>query len=182
MNPNFFPAVASWRLPKKAFAASLEEMARDGQLGNEGIALWLGARADGVAAITHVVCLRGADVVREPDYLHVGADTLNEVGDFAIERGLTLVGQIHSHGLRYGVDLSLTDRRYGIAVPYFLSVVAPDYALRHDTAFDECGVHVFESGTGYRRLEQTEATARILLVDDAVTVATLGGQVDTQQP
>lgn len=175
MNPNFFPRVEHWRLPNAAFAASLEEMARDGQRGNEGIALWLGARLSGVATVTHVLCVRGADVTKEPAYLNVGAATMNDVGDFAIEHGLTFVGQIHSHGPRHGVDLSPTDRRYGVSVPYFLSVVAPDYALRQGTHFDECGVHIFESGLGYRRLGQPEVAARIVLVDEPVTVSELGG-------
>lgn len=175
MSPNFFPAVEIWRLPRAAFAASLREMALDGEHGNEGIALWLGKRDGALVTITRVVCLRGDDVVREPAHLSVGADTLNEVADLAIDNGVTFVGQIHSHGRHFGVDLSLTDRRYGVAVPHFLSVVAPDYALRPDTTLSECGVHVFEAGAGYRRLGAAESARRLVLTDDDdVTVMTVG--------
>jgi len=175
MSPNFFPAVETWRLPRAAFAASLREMALDGKNGNEGIVLWLGKRDGAIVTITRVVCLRGDDVVREPAHLSVGADTLNEVGDLAIEHGVTFIGQIHSHGRHFGVDLSLTDRRYGVAVPHFLSVVAPDYALRPDTTLSECGVHVFEAGAGYRRLDTAESARRLVLTDDDnVTVMTVG--------
>jgi hypothetical protein len=172
---NFFPAVEIWRLPRAAFAASLREMALDGEHGNEGIALWLGKRDGALATITCVVCLRGDDVVREPAHLSVGANTLNEVADLAIENGVTFVGQIHSHGRHFGVDLSLTDRRYGVAVPHFLSVVAPEYALRPDTTLSECGVHVFEPGAGYRRLDPAESARRLVLTSDHdVTVMTVG--------
>jgi hypothetical protein len=159
MTHEFFPTVERWHVPRSAFAASLIEMSRDGHQGNEGIAFWLGTRSGGIATITHVVCLRGRDVVREPAYLHVGADTINEIADLGIEHGASIIGQIHSHGPRHGVDLSPTDRRYGIAVPYFLSVVAPDYALRPTTSIAECGVHVFEAGAGYRRLDAHESAA-----------------------
>jgi len=175
----FFPAVDVWHLPRSAFAASLHEMARDGIHGNEGIALWLGRRVGAVATVTHVVCLRGSDVVREPAHLHVGAGTLNDVADIAIEHGVSIVGQIHSHGRDFGVDLSLTDRRYGIAVPHFLSVVAPDYALRSDTTIAECGVHVFEAGKGYRRLDARESAGRLLLTDDVEATILLAGSVNS---
>ncbi len=175
MNPKFFPAVDTWRVPREALEASVREMARDGIHGNEGIALWLGTREGGVVTITHVVCVRGQDVVREPAYLSVGSATLNEVGDVAIEHGVTFVGQIHSHGPRFGVDLSPTDRRFGVAVPYFLSLVAPDYALRTHISLDACGVHVFEPANGFRRLGGHEITERLAVVEDTeVTEITVG--------
>jgi hypothetical protein len=152
-------------------------MARDGREGNEGIALWLGRRTGGIATITHVVCLRGADVEREPDYLRVGSGTLNAVADLAIEHGVSLIGQIHSHGPHHGVNLSPTDRRYGVAVPHFLSVVAPDYALRPDTKIEECGVHVFEAGAGYRRFEAHECAVRLQITDDVEAVVVVAGLV-----
>jgi hypothetical protein len=167
VNPAFFPTVDTWQVPRKALVASLREMARDGICGNEGIALWLGTRDSGIVTITHVVCLRGDDVARDPDYLNVGSATLNEVGDVAIGHGVTFVGQIHSHGPQFGVDLSPTDRRFGVAVPYFLSLVAPDYALRTGISLEDCGVHVFEPSNGFRRLTRDEITERLALVEDA---------------
>lgn len=176
MSSKFFPAIDSWQLPRTALVASLDEMARDGRNGNEGIAFWLGRRSGAVASITHVVCVRGSDVVREPAHLHVGAGTLNDVADLAIEHGVSIVGQIHSHGPYFGVDLSVTDRRYGIAVPHFLSVVAPDYAQRPGTRIEDCGVHVFQQGVGYRRLDVGESAARLLVTDDVATVLVAGSE------
>ena len=54
-----------------------------------------------------------------------------------------LVGQIHSHDRSYGVDLSWVDIKYGLSVPYYLSVVAPDYALNPETVWDDCGTHIY---------------------------------------
>lgn len=179
MSSQFFPMIDEWHLPRTAFAASLHEMARDGKDGNEGIALWLGRRYAGIATITHVVCLRGSDLVREPDYLRLGEGTLNDVADLAIEHAVSMIGQIHSHGPHFGVNLSPTDRRYGIAVPYFLSVVAPDYALREGTTIEDCGVHVFEEGSGYRRLDARESAARVRIIDDVDTIALFAGSEGT---
>jgi hypothetical protein len=61
-------------------------------------------------------------------------------------------------------------------VPYYLSIVAPDYGLRPDTRLVECGVHVFEPAIGYRRLPPAEIDERIRLVPGAaVPVLTVGG-------
>ncbi|MCX5796995.1 MAG: hypothetical protein NTY77_16000 [Elusimicrobia bacterium] len=153
---SFFPEVERWELPEWVLTESLAEMAIDGRKGNEGVALWLGERTQRLAKITNLVLLRGPGVVKEPDFLQISPALLNDVADKALELGRALIGQIHSHGEEYGTNLSLTDRRYGFAVPYYLSVVAPDFALRKKTAISQCGVHVFEDGRGYRRLPPEE--------------------------
>jgi hypothetical protein len=157
----------SWRLPLAAFTLSLAEMARDGLRGVEGVALWLGVRHGSVATITRVVALRGQGVVRRPDYLKISAELMNKVTDSAIEHGAYLVGQIHSHPTLAGVDLSKADKRHGISVPGYLSVVAPDYAARTDTRLDECGFHIYEQGL-WRRLGQSERAARIEVTSGAL--------------
>ncbi|SRR5579883_1068049 len=161
---SFFAPVSTWHLPTSAFTESLREMARDGVSGNEGVALWLGHRSNGQAEVTHLVALRGPGVIKRPDQLILRPELLNEVTDIAVALGVALVGQIHSHGKLYGTDLSFADRTFGITVPYFLSLVAPDYALRPNTRLEECGVHVFEPGIGFRRLPPAELSQRIVLV------------------
>ncbi|MCI0464147.1 MAG: hypothetical protein L0Z62_45010 [Gemmataceae bacterium] len=174
----FFGPVKTWRIPEPALAASLQEMARDGALGDEGVALWLGRRGGGEAEVTHVVALRGPGVIKRPDQLVIQPSLVNEVTDLAIELGVVLVGQIHSHGELFGTDLSYADRTFGITVPYFLSLVAPDYALRPRTRLEECGVHVFEPGHGFRRLSVPEVAQRLHLIPDASTrVLTVGGSI-----
>jgi proteasome lid subunit RPN8/RPN11 len=171
----FFAPVNTWRIPEPAFAASLQEMAHDGVRGDEGVALWLGRRGAGQAEVTHVVALRGPGVVKRPDQLTIGPALVNDVTDLAIDLGLVLVGQIHSHGELYGTDLSYADRTFGVRVPYYLSLVAPDYALRPRTRLEECGVHVFEPGRGFRRLPVAEVGRRLHLVAAApAPVLTVG--------
>jgi len=172
---SFYPPVESWLLPRAALDASMREMAIDGRLGREGVALWLGKREGGSAAVSHVVVLRGPGVIKRRDLLQISADLLNDVTDVAIELGLMLVGQIHSHGLEFGTNLSNTDRRYGIMVPDYLSVVAPDFALRNSTTITDCGVHVFVAGSGYRRFPTNEIIQRVHVSDvSEVPVLTVG--------
>jgi proteasome lid subunit RPN8/RPN11 len=131
------------------------------------VTLWLGHRGNGQAEVTHVVALRGPGVIKRPDQLVIQPQLVNEVTDLTIELGLVLVGQIHSHGELYGTDLSYADRNFGIKVPYFLSLVAPDYALRPGTRLEDCGLHLFEPGSGFRRFSPSEVTGRILVVPGA---------------
>ena len=166
MSSTYFPRIATWVLPDHTLQASLEEMARDGQAGNEGIALWLGRQTDADAEVTLVVGLRGLGVIKRPDQLRIASWLLNEVTDLALERGVSLLGQIHSHEEGYGTDLSPTDRTYGIAVPYFLSVVAPGFGLHAETRLADCGVHIFEPRLGYRRLPPAEVAQRIHVLPD----------------
>lgn len=87
----------AWLLPAEAMQTSISEMAPDGVRGCEGVALWLGRRLAGVVSITHVIGLRGPGVIKRPDHLSISAELLDDVTDVAIERGVYLVGQIHSH-------------------------------------------------------------------------------------
>jgi len=166
--PKFSP-IETWTLPVSAFEAAFREMSLDGFHGNEGVTLWLGTRRDGRAEITHSVILRGAGVIKRPDYLNIEPDLLNDVADLAIDLKASLVAQIHSHGPGYGTDLSYTDRTLGIKVPFYLSIVAPDYAMNGDTSITDCGVHIYESDSGFRRLSGPEIESRINLVGDRIT-------------
>lgn len=161
---SFFAPVNTWYIPESALAASLQEMARDGVHGDEGVALWLGRRGGGQAEVTHVIALRGPGVTKRPDQLVIQPVLVNEVTDLAIELGVVLVGQIHSHATDFGTDLSYADRTYGIRVPYYLSLVAPDYALRPQTRLEDCGVHVFEPKRGFRRMALAEVGQRLHVV------------------
>jgi len=166
VSTSYFPYVARWSIPAAVFEASLAEMARDGARGNEGVAFWLGVREGDEARVTHAVALRGMGVVRLPDHLSLPAAVLNEIADVTIALEVSLLGQIHSHGPGYGVDLSWVDHAQGIRVPWFLSVVAPDYAQRPMTRITDCGVHVFDPDRGYRRLTPADLAARIAVTDD----------------
>src|SRR3546814_16333189 len=101
---------------------------------------------------------------------------MNEVTDVAVDLGMTLIGQVHSHPGTF-VDLSIPDRKYGIKVPGFLSVVAPHYATRPGTSIANCGVHVFDSDRGYERLPAGDVARRLSVVHRApVSILMVGGQ------
>lgn len=163
MSSKYFPVIEHWSLPEAALQDSMAEMARDGATGNEGMVLWLGHRSNGVGQITHLVALRGPDVVKHPAQLVIPTSIFADVADRAAELHVSLIGQIHSHGPGYGTDLSPTDRTCGVAVPYYLSLVAPDYAMRPHISLSECGVHVFEPPGGFRRLLTAEVHSRFVL-------------------
>jgi proteasome lid subunit RPN8/RPN11 len=171
----YFAEPEHWRVGSQVFAQSLIEMARDGIMGNEGVAMWLGRYEGNVAVISHLGLLRGPHVRKEPALLIIDSELINDLTDLAIENNVRLIGQIHSHGPKWGTDLSETDRRYGVAVPGMLSLVAPDYALRKGTALIDCGVHLFLPRQGWRRFSDPELTARLSLFDDgAVPILTAG--------
>lgn len=163
---NYFEPIKKWRLPEHALTESMREMARDGKKGNEGIVLWLGRRTKKEATISHLVLLRGSGVIKRPNFLRIESWLLNEVTDITIDIGVSIIGQIHSHGSLCGVDLSPTDCTYGLAVPYYLSIVAPDYAMRKNTQISECGVHVFKKNIGYYRLSAKEVLRAIIITPD----------------
>jgi len=176
---SYFDVPTRWVIPEAALHRSLQEMAIDGARGCEGVAMWLGHYDRDTAVVTHIAVLRGPGVRKAPNQLLIGADLMNDIADLAIEHRLRLIGQIHSHGASSGTDLSKADRAYGIGVPGYVSAVAPDYAMRANTPISECGVHVFEPRTGWRRLSADELRARVRMVregDVPLLVAGDGGR------
>jgi hypothetical protein len=163
MTNSYFVPVARWRFPESVISDSLREMAIDGQRGNEGIVMWLGRDDGGSTEITHLVRLRGALVDKRPDLINIHPSLLNDVADLAIEHKARLIGQVHSHGPGYSLDLSPTDREYGIKAPHYLSLVAPDYG-NTTTPIQYWGVHVFVEGNGYVRLTPEESYTRVQLI------------------
>lgn len=161
-----------WRLPAAALQASIAEMAPDGAHGCEGVALWLGRRNAGVVTVTHVIGLRGPGVIKRPDHLFISAELLGDVTDTAIEHGVYLVGQIHSHPGSW-VDLSEADMRSGIQAPGYLSVVAPHFARDPATTPGQCGFHVFDRGR-WRRLPRWERPWRVAVVGGTARLMTVG--------
>ena len=176
MTNSYFSEIQTWRVPEMAIADTLEEMAIDGREGNEGIVLFLGGDRDAVAEVTHLVKLRGPCIEKYPWRINIDAALLNDVTDIAIENKLRLIGQVHSHGPGYGLDLSPTDKAYGIRTPYYLSLVAPDYALTA-TPLQSWGVHVFMENRGWLRLGASEASRRLqVLPGKHASVITVGGE------
>jgi hypothetical protein len=164
MNNLYFSETRVWRIPQVAIEDSLDEMAHDGARGHEGIVLWLGKDADEIAEVTHLIRLRGPLVEKRTEFINIDPALFNDVADAAIEHGLRLIGQVHSHGPGYGVDLSPTDRIHGIHMPFYLSLVAPDYAQTRVPVHD-WGVHVYTREAGYVRLSRDEARNCLQITD-----------------
>jgi proteasome lid subunit RPN8/RPN11 len=160
---SYFSLIEKWRMPETAVADCLAEMSIDGRSGNEGIVLFLGRDDGDVAELTHLVKLRGPDIKKYPNFISIGASLFNEVTNLASEHGARLIGQVHSHGPGYSLDLSPTDRRYGLHAPFYLSLVAPDYALSRKPV-ETWGIHVYMENRGYVRLTPAEISRRIEIV------------------
>jgi hypothetical protein len=175
MTNSYFSEIETWRIPEMAITDALEEMATDGREGNEGIVLFLGRDRDTVAEVTHLVKLRGLSLEKYPARINIDAALLNDVTDVAIGNKVRLIGQVHSHGPGFGLDLSPTDRAYGIRTPYYLSLVAPDYALSA-APLKRWGVHVFMENQGWVRLSPSEAERRLQVVPNThAPMITVGG-------
>lgn len=157
-------------------AQSIAEMAIDGREGNEGTCFWFGNRTDGDAEISHLILLRGRGISKSPLNVSVSAELMREVHERTEALGLTLVAQIHSHSSFCGVDMSASDHAYGVSVPYFLSIICPDYAQNPETTFRDCGVHLCLPTRGYVRLTQKEVKRKMILVPGLVAATSLIGE------
>jgi hypothetical protein len=101
---------------------------------------------------------------------------MREVHERADSLGLILVGQIHSHSSRCGVDMSGSDHAYGVSVPFFLSIIYPDYAQNPLTTIFDCGVHVCLPWRGYVRLSRREIRRKIIMVPDVTAGTSVVGE------
>jgi hypothetical protein len=171
---NYFPKINKWLIPKAALDRSREEMAQDGRVGNEGISLWLGTKERGEARLTHAVFLRGNGVRKSPFNIHIEPELMREVHEHAEAAGVILIGQIHSHSRYCGIDLSPTDHAYGIHVPYFLSIVCPDFAQTESTTIMDCGVHIFLPNRGYVRLAAKNISKQIIVLEEDIKTLIVG--------
>lgn len=161
MSAVFFSKVTKWLFPADALEVAMSELRLDGARSTEGIALWLGHRNSGVASVTHMVYLRGSGLLKTEYHIRVSQDLFNEVTDSAINLGMTLIGQIHSHPSAAGVGMSESDVSGTPQVPYYLSIVAPDLAMRARTELVDCGVHIFDPKKGFRRLSSRVVRKRV---------------------
>jgi hypothetical protein len=170
---NLYPKISKWLLPHELLKEALLEMRIDGRHGNEGICLWLGVRDEQTetATVSHLVKLRGRGIRKSPANIQIAPTLMREVHHAAQGLENILVGQIHSHGRQYGTDLSYVDITYGISVPYYLSVVAPDYAQNDDTAWHDCGTHIYFPNVGYKRIDPTGVLVPSALPLNSLTIS-----------
>ena len=168
---SLYPKISKWLVPSALLSESLSEMSIDGAEGNEGVCLWLGLRDEEseTAIVSHAVRLRGPGIKKMPAQIQIRPELMREIHEVARGLARILVGQIHSHGTAYGVRLSYVDITYGISVPFYLSVVAPHYALESETKWDDCGCHVYLPKKGYVLV----ASDKRIVVDNSLPLEVL---------
>jgi proteasome lid subunit RPN8/RPN11 len=161
----------TWNFPRQLLPLSVEAMRPYGAQGHEGLCLWFGNEEAGVVSITHLVVPHGPGLVTHPLHLSLSMRAMSRITRLGTEIDCYLAGQIHSHpGLM--LELSDVDRRMGIHVQDYLSLVCPYYAQRDVQNVLQCGVHVFDSGR-YRSLSSGEMDSRITVSDRPLEIVTL---------
>jgi proteasome lid subunit RPN8/RPN11 len=83
------------------------------------------ATAEGGAGDVFAVCGTHG-IVRRPDQLIISGEALAALFDYASDRGLIVVCQVHSH--QHGARMSPVDQRFGLTVEGFTSAIVPRWA------------------------------------------------------
>lgn len=164
---DYFRVPERWVIGQHVWSQSLADMALDGAQHREGVALWLGQADDDIAIARQCVLLRGPGVTKRHNQLSISAGLMNDVTLAAMELDMILIGQVHSHGPFAGTDLSYPDRYLGITEPGYLSLVAPNFAQDPETLLAQCGVHVHEGRSGWRRMPNSEIDLRFSMPSNA---------------
>lgn len=153
----------TWHLPCNLLSQSITIMRPQGRMGNEGLAFWFGIENQNHLFVTHIVEVFGSGFISTPLHMSLSLNAMTRLTQLTEELDIYLIGQIHSHPGNF-VDLSELDKRHGIRIPDYLSVVCPYYAQRDIVGFEECGVHVFENNK-YRRMSNKEIATRLFMQD-----------------
>lgn len=150
-----------WDIPHDLLPKSVEHMRPYGARGNEGLALWFGDDVGNTVVITHLVVPYGPGLTTHPLHLSLSMRAMARITRLGDELDRYWAGQIHSHPGTM-LDLSDVDKRMGIHVQNYLSLVCPYYAQSDTREVNECGVHAFDRGS-YRRFPASEVIQRIVV-------------------
>lgn len=154
---------STWHLPKNLLSQSITIMRPQGRMGNEGLAFWFGIENQNHLIVTHIVEVFGSGFISTPLHMSLSLKAMTRLTQLTEELDIYLIGQIHSHPGNF-VDLSELDKRHGIRIPDYLSVVCPYYAQKDLIGFEECGLHVFENNK-FRRMLNKEVSTRLFIQD-----------------
>lgn len=112
--------------------------------GHEGIA-YLAGRSDGAMTLAIAAMRPEAETTRGS--FNVTAPAMARIVRAAADRGLQVVGQVHTHpGRAYHSDGDEDGAR--IAYTGYVSLVLPDYGRRLP-AFDDAAIFMFRAGSGF---------------------------------
>jgi len=121
--------------------------------GQEGIVYLLG-QSDGTTTVA-LAAIRPAAQVTRGSFM-VGAPAMAKVVRAAVDRGLQVVGQVHTHpGDAFHSDGDDDGAR--IAFTGYVSVVLPDYG-RHLPALTRAAAFFFQGGKGFVPLDAAAVT------------------------
>lgn len=152
-----YPPIARWVVPASALDATMTAVRDGAGRGVESGVFWMGERSD--PAIVRVVLRpRGRGVEERPDQWRVSADVYGVISRWAVPRGMSLLGWIHTHRRGIPARLSEADRTRSIRAPGVLAVVIGAGGSEEDP--DRWGWYVHESGD-YRSVKGQERIDRI---------------------
>lgn len=128
----------------EATRQELVEVALDGirDCGHEGLVFWGGRKREDLGVITTVVL---PEVEHSHGRVHVSRRSYGIAGRRARERGLLLLGQVHSHP---GSDVRHSDGDddlIGLPTEGMLSVVVPNFGVGFQE-LSEAGIHQLQDG------------------------------------
>lgn len=89
-----------------------------------------------------------------------------EVVRFVADRGLALVGQVHTHPGDWVDHSAGDDEDAFMPTENYFSIVVPSFCRRGVLPLERCGVHRYENGT-FRRLLDEELRASVCVVSTA---------------
>ena len=133
-----------------ALAACLAPEIRSG---HEGIVYLLG-QSDGTTTVALATIRPEAQVTRGS--FVVGAPAMAKVVRAAVDHGLQVVGQVHTHpGEAYHSDGDIDGAR--IAFTGYVSIVLPDYG-RHLPTLTRAAAYFYRAGKGFVALDTPDVT------------------------
>lgn len=154
--------VSAVRVPAGLASAGHAQLARVGEEGYEGIALWAGKLEGETFYVQQVIIPRQSGLRSEGGICaSVDGAELHRINVWLYEHGMTLVAQLHTHPTE--AYHSETDDAYPIVTTLGgLSLVIPDFATA-PFSLARCAVYRLMPGDGWVRLSAAEAEALILL-------------------
>lgn len=160
--PDPYPTIARWMVPASAIETTVAAVRPGARRGVESGVFWIGRRSE-VAIVEAVVVPRGPGVEEHADQWKVGAEVYGIISRWAVPRGLSLLGWVHTHGGGVPARLSPADRTRSIQAPGVLAVVIGSGGRDEGPA--RWGWYVYDDDR-YQLLEDEELRARVESVSD----------------
>ncbi|MEQ1515132.1 MAG: Mov34/MPN/PAD-1 family protein [Usitatibacteraceae bacterium] len=135
-----FTEIRKISVPRSEIERGYEFLREAGRLGHEGLLLLVGIPTADTFAVTEVwIPVQRGQKTEDGICVVVDASEMHRVNVTLFERGLRLIGQIHTHPTE--AYHSATDDEYALATTVgSYSLVVPDFA-RRPFSFSDCAVY-----------------------------------------